>query len=728
MQQNYQTTKLPTSASQVTSKFGASWLYPERITANDGSSSSVGFFQGGDSGAIITGDDFEFNLPPEAVIDGISVLIDGVNVGCDGIVTLGITGTTGKAIGTLNTTYGSISDLWGASSITRDQVAAMTVSVDAGDVSGGDGYASIDHLSVTIYWHIDLSVAPANVPVRFDYKVYSRDGSYLGLLPNVTSKFAVSQDVGSAGSSIQITCGNSVQNEVIVNTTPILTNEDEAITTEDDIEILAGSTSSAIVTGSSPENAMFKNSNRIKVWMYNYWYPNGKLMFSGQVNRISFKYGGDNTTQLLVLSDGLDFSNFIARGYPFAYTNDVVQNTQNGHVTVITYPLGGWVRYGQSFRTGAAVTNAGAISLLLLGTANVTVSLYDAPNGNLLGNVTKSISNASALEAQFEFPQLINVNSDDDYFFAISVPKGQSIDVYYHSTSSTYPNGSMYNSTYSGGGGGGSYDAVAGDLWFITKSGSPTTTTTYSNDDPVTDMAHGILLDYNARGGRIKEREFTATGLSLTYTFNSATILDAIKKIIEMSPSGYYSYVDLGTSEIDILPVSTTPDFVIVRGKDMTQLTISMSIEQVKNYLLFSGGDTGGGVNLFRQYSDAESAAYYGTRLGTKSDNRVILDATADAIGDAFMDENADEMQETSLIINDSMVDISLFTPGKTIGFRNFGNLIDDMVLMIARRDINYPSSTLVLGRLPIVMNAELQRINNELLMQQTINNPTQPT
>ena len=724
MQQNYQITKLPTTASQSPSEDGAAWLYPERITANDGSSSSVQFFQGGDRGAIITGDDFEFNLPPEAIIDGISVLVDGVNIGCYGNVTLGITGTTGKPISTLNTTYGSISDLWGADSITRDQVASMTVAVDASDSSGGDGYASIDHLAVTIYWHIDLSVAPADVPVRFAYKVYSRDGSYLGLLPNVTSKFAVSQDVGSAGSSIQITCGNSVQNEVI---TPILTDEDEAITTEDDIEILAGSTSSAIVLGSSPENAMFKNSNRIKVWMYNYWYPNGKLMFSGQVNRISFKYGGDNTTQLLVLSDGLDFSNFIARGYPFAYTNDVVQNTQNGYVTVVTYTRGGWVRYGQSFRTGAAVTNAGAISLLLLGTANVTVSLYDAPNGNLLGNVTKSISNASALEARFEFSQLIDVNSADDYFFAVSVPEGQSINVYYHSTSTTYPNGSMYNSTYSGGSGG-TYGAVAGDLWFITKSGSPTTTTTYASDDPVTDMAHGILLDYNARGGRITERDFTATGLSLTYTFNSATILDAIKKIIEMSPSGYYSYVDLGTSEIDILPVSTTPDFIIVRGKDMTQLTISMSIEQVKNYLLFSGGDTGGGVNLFKQYQDATSAAYYGIRMASQSDNRVTLDATADAIGESFKDKNASEMQETSLIINDSMVDISLFTPGKTIGFRNFGNLIDDMVLMIARRDINYPSSTLVLGRLPIVMNSELQRINNELLMQQTINNPTQPT
>jgi hypothetical protein len=462
--------------------------------------------------------------------------------------------------------------------------------------------------------------------------------------------------------------------------------------------------------------------------MYNYWYPNGKLMFSGQINRVSFKYGAnDSTVQLLVYSDGLDLDNFITRGYPFAYTTDVSQTSQNGYVTDQTTLRGSWERYGQSFITGAGVTNIGAIVLMLQGTADVTISLYDAPNGNIISNITKQVANGAASTVQFEFSQLLNVDAATEYFFGISVPEGQQINIYRHSTSSTYADGSMYLASFSGTSGG-SYSDVAGDLYFITKSGIPTTTTTYTSDDPVTEMARGILLDYNSRGGYITERDFTATGLSLTYTFNSATIFDAIKKVIEMSPTGYYSYIDLGTAEIDIKPVTTTPDFTIVRGKDFNQLTISMSIEQVKNYLLLSGGEVSPGVNLFRDYPDSESVSNYGIRLSTKSDNRITLTATADAIGETFIEENANEIQETSLTVLTTMMDTTLLIPGKTIGFKNFDSFIDNMVVQIARRDFNPSAATLTLGRLPVTMNAEIQRINRGLLFEQTVNNPSQPT
>lgn len=733
MEQNYSSTKLPTSASQVPSEDGAAWANPNNITADDGSSSTLGYFNGGDQGATITGSDFDFQqLPAEAVIDGIQVDIDGSQTGCYGDVHIddGVNTFDSKDMGALNGSFGGPTDLWGADSINPADIANISMSVSTGDVSGGDGIASIDYVSITVFWHLEMTnTADADVPTRIDYKVYSNDGAYLGLLPKVTSKLGFAQDINSAGAAIEITCGKFVKNEVTVE--PLLTEAGDPILTEDDLPILATSTELLVTTGDSNDRAIFKNGNRIKAWLTNRYYPNGKLVFSGQVNRVGFKYGGaDATVKLTVYSDGVDLNNYITRGYPFSYTTDVSQTTQNGYASVTQEgdKGAGWVRYGQTWVTGGSVDTLGAISLMLYCSTDVTVSVYDAPNGNLLGSVTKSVILGAPAVVQFEFPTLIPVSPNTTYFFAISVPPGKSTRVYRNSTS-VYANGERYESTYSGGSGGGSYYPIAGDLYFITKYGTPTTTTTYSSDDPVTEMASSILTDYNNRGGYITERDFEATGLSLTYTFVVATIYDALKKIIELSPTGYYMYIDLGTADIDIKQISDTPDFTVVRGRHINELNLVLSIEQVKNYVLLSGGETAG-VNLYRDYVDAESTSNFGLRTATISDNRVTVAATADALGNSFLAENSDETQETTLIVKDEHIDTTQFIPGKTVGFKNFGNFIDDMVLQIVRREPNFSEGTsaLTLGRLPIRTNDELQRMKVGLQNQQTINNPSAPS
>lgn len=726
MEQNYQTTKLPTAASQLPSEAGVPWLNPSRITADDGSSASVGYASGGDGGATITGSAFGFNLPPGAVIDGIAVLIDGSNTGCYGDIVLSLPGTTGKPIGPLLGTYGSSSDLWGTTAITLADLAAITVQVQTGDISGGDGFAAIDYLQITAFWHIELTAAPADVPTRIAYKVYSREGSYLGELHDVSSVFRFSQDMNSAGSSLQIVCGSSSINAG-TKTEDLQDEAGNTLETEDSQSIQATLSNIVIARGDSPDQALYKNSNRVRIYVYNYWYPNGKLMFSGQINRVGLQFGGGNSAvALMVYSDGIDLGNFIARGYPFSYATDVSQTAQDGFVTVMESAFSGFIRFGQSFTTGGAVTNAGAISLLLQGSADVTVSLYDAPNGNLIGSITKSVAYGSPTVDQFEFSSLIDVPAATSRFFGINVQPGQSINVYRNS-SSAYAGGTAYEADYGGGSGGGSYGAITGDLYFLTKYGTPTTTTTYSSSDPITGMMAGILLDYNGRGGRVKRRNFAATGLSLTYTFNMATIADVQKKTIELAPAGYYSYIDLGTAEMDMLPTSVAADFTIVRGKDINVLNLVLSIEQVKNYLLFTGGEVAG-VNLFREYPDPVSAAFYGPRYVPKSDNRVVLAATADAIGETFIEENSDETQETTVTVLNTAMDITKLTPGKTVGFRNFGSFIDEMILQIVRREYLPGSVALTLGRLPLRMNDDVQRINRDLLNEQTANNPNAPS
>lgn len=731
MQQNFSRTKLPTVGSSSSVGGAPAWSNPNRITADDGSAATWNAVSGADMSSI-GATTFAFgSFPPGTVIDGIQVFVDGSQTGCYGLVNLILPTavTVPKSIGSLFGGFGSNTDLWGADSVPVSDLASIALSISANDESGGDGFASIDYVSITVFYHVELTALPADVPTRVDYKVYSSEGRYLGLLPKVTSKYAYAQDINSPGSSIIVTCGKFVDNEVTV--LPLQTEAGDPITTESDIPIYATETDMVFALGNSPDDAIFKNGNRVKIWIYNQYYPNGKLDFSGQMNRVDFKYGGgDATARVTIYSDGQDTGNYIARGYPFSYTPDVTQTTQNSYLSVTQEgdKGAGWLRWGQTVKVGASVSNMGAISLMLQGTADVTLLFYDAPNGNLLGSTTRSIADGSPTVEQFEYSQLLTVTPGSEVFFAIAVGQGQSINVYYN-TSSVYADGTLYQSSYAGGSGG-TYTPTLGDLYFITKSGVPTTTATYSTDDPTSDMAHGIFLDYNNRGGLLRERDFTPTGLSLTYTFVVAFIADALKKIIEMCPAGFYSYVDLGTSEIDILDMNTNADYTVVRGRHINELTIGLTIEQVKNYLLLTGGDVGGGVNLYRDYQDSESSGNFGLRTAPKSDNRITLTPTADAIGTSFIEENAGEKQETSLIVLNSTMDITLLKPGKTIGFKNFGNFIDDMVLPIVRREPNYSDGyvRLSLGLLPIRMSDEIQRLNREVLNEQTIANPTAPS
>ncbi len=727
MEQSYSSTQFPTVASSTAIGGASAWADVNNIKVDDAAYAWWGAFGGGQQSAI-SASVFGFPpIPPSAIIDGIMVTIEGSQFSAYGDIALNIAGAALKDKGTLNTTYGGPTDKWGLTTITPAHIANLAVTVSVGDVSGGDAYTQIEHLKVTVYWHIEPVNIPADVPTRVAYKVYSRAKKYLGELPSVKSILAFPQDINAAGSLLDITCAKDLRNVTTVE--PLLTESGLDLLTEDDHIILAEDTDLLVTTGNSPDDAMFKNSNIIKAWLFDYWHPNGKLMFTGQVNRVSFSYGSSSDyVNLKVYSEGHDLANYIARGYPFTYVTDVSQAASN---STTVYSMSGdkgagWSLGGQTFRTGAAVTNIGAITLRLQGSATVEIDLHDDA-GNYLGTTSKVVNTGGvAANEVFEFASLIDVLPNSNYQFRVWIGSGQSITIHYQSTD-VYANGTRLESIYGGGSGGGDFYATTGDLYFVTASGTPTTTTTYSSQDPITGTMDKILLDYNNRGGKIKKRTFVAAGITITYTFNMATILDAMKKMVDISPMGTYAYVDLGLSVMDIKKVGVTPDFKVVKGRDLNKLEIALTTEQVDNYLLFTGGETAG-VNLYRDYTNAASVTNYGLRTVAQSDNRVTLAATADALGSAFIAENSEEQHETQITVPNKLMDITLLEPGKTIGFRNFGNFIDLLVLQIVRREYTPDAVTITLGRLPVVLSYEVQNIRRELLNEQTAKNPASPS
>jgi hypothetical protein len=1032
------------------------WNDPGNITADDGNMAWWAAASGGAGSDLLRATNFGFNIPSNAVIDGVLVSIDlgfrsGEYVATVQLRTNAATSNNKATFGSMQASYGGVTDLWGMT-LTPAIVngSDFGFQIDSNDVSGGDAQVNIDYIQITIYWHYDATVAPAEVETRYDYKIYSPTNAYIGNLPGVVSEYSTSQDINSAGSQLPIEVasgslddaapifapGNllqwlagawdyrariSIQKTKVTavltdfpvlfnlahmdsnfwanvktdgsdirftdaygtvevpfelinfnktNKTgevwfkaPKLTNEydnffyiyygnagasayaatdtygsrnvwdanfkavyhldENANTTasgykdatanqthgtgvsmsqaavagksvqaaefdgtDDYISIssvhglgntnatlscwvyvsstnqngtfvkvgtgangyamgqgnttfednggnlimiydgvrwivtshfftigwnlvhmtvsasgvptayvngalvnsysgtnaIAPTTSSGIgnnnvanrwysdaidevrysntprsaawiaaeyASQNNPSTfysigsfqtrstegytAMLRNGNLVNVYETSYYYPNGKLMYQGQINRVEANFNPDIDGLIKVLchSDGRDLDNMVARGAPFTYTDQVTQTSQNSRVSNITYDYGGWERQGQSFRTGAAQTNIGRLRLLLDGTATVTVRIYTNPSLNTqLGSVTKSVSVAGPTAVDFEFADMIPVSSSTDYFFTIQTGNNQSIWVHF-SNANPYANGARYNSSYAGGSGGGSYAIdSANDLYFIVSSGTPSTQATYTSKDPTTQMLKPIIDDYRNRGGLIAYNDVLntvdATGLSLTISFNTNTILEAMNKILDMSPAGFYYYVDLGTNTLWFKETSRTADFIFVKGRHVEELSLIHSIENVINDILFSGGPTAG-VNLYAQYSDYNSKSMYGTRLDRKSDNRVTVQATADAIGNSKLQESKNEMQHTGVTIHSRTMDITLLRPGKTVGFRGYGNFIDNMLLQIVKVDYNARRAVLQVGTMPMRFNTHIEQTLRGLIAEQTLANPSTP-
>lgn len=478
------------------------------------------------------------------------------------------------------------------------------------------------------------------------------------------------------------------------------------------------------------ESILLRDGNVVNVWETSYYYPNGKLKFQGQINRIeaSFAPEVDGTINVICHGDGRDMDQLVARGAPFSYTNDQTQFTGDSSFLVDGF-FPGFNRCGQLWTANA--TNLGRIQLALGGNATVTIGIYtDATQATFLGSVTKAVNVPYATVVDFEVGDFIDTVVGQDYFVGISVLSGQSIQVYYKNSSNPYANGSMYSASYAGGSGGGSYAPVTNaDLWFGTASGTPTTAATYTSQDPTSQMLVKVMDDYNNRGGLIKYKaaDIEATGLSLTASFNTNTVFEACNKILDMSPTGFYYYVDLGTNLLKFKRTNLTADYRLVKGRHIEQLDLVFSIENVVNEVLFSGGETAG-VNLYSQYLGAASRGFYGPRLNRKSDNRVKVQATADSIGKSTLRELQDEQYFTTVVVMATTMNITDIKPGQTVAFRGYGSFIDNMLLQITKVDYRPERAILQLGTLPPRFDSAFESVIRGLVAEQTVSNPSTPS
>lgn len=573
----------------------------------------------------------------------------------------------------------------------------------------------------------------ANPSKRYLYKVYNSLGTYLGLLPNVLSDFNLKMDVNTTGSQINITVGASADTSNLP--VDVYTDESGATYTDE-----AGANNYTIEgqvpivsAGNSGYDTLIKNGNRVKVWEYSTYYPNGVIAFSGRMKNWTAAFGGDNDDDTIIIiayNDATDMSNYLVPGST-AYTADQSQTNQNDFINGPLIIGGNTIRYiGDTITVGGGVTNIAAIKFKLAsvdGSTQTPVaylwnSYTDAQNGvSPLASATVSISSTSPTDYMFVFPANIAVNPGGSYFIGIGILPLVYIYIY---DAHSYAGGGTYFV-----GSGISYAASLNDVYFVTYSGSPSLTHTYTSQDPTIGMLEPIMDSYIAKGGAISYNAGTidATNLSLTYTFNTNTILEAVQAMLTLAPSGFYYYVDPGTNLLYFKRASTTADIKLTKGLHLSQIDIVASTEYVVNQELVSGG-TVASVNIFTLDQDNTSITNYGLNLDRHSDNRITDAATAHAVGSSMVTENKNEAYMTQVTVLASTMDLTLLKPGKVIGFNGFGTFIDTLLAMIVSINLTPEYATIQLGILPTRLNTEVEQLLHGLTAAQTVANPSNPS
>lgn len=741
--------KFPTSSagSDSGSGSGNTWLNPNRIFATDGLYATSAYWIGSKStSGLLKGSAFGYNLPSSAIIDGIQVDIIGTGYNRIGQTFIGIGVGAKTAIKNTpiitNGAAGGPTDLWGRTDWTPADInnAAFYASWEAMASSTPDAAtASIDSITLTVYYHLGGSTTPADVPTREIYKVRNQRGEYIGNLPQPTEPFKLAQDINSVGSQVTIrvpvsgdTSGEPTENYTVEDGSQDYTTEDglQAYTTEGAVPIM-----SAAFQGIE---TLIKNGNTVEVWLYNYFYPNGKRMYIGKIRRWEADFGGEtDAVDIVLYYTGYDLDNYIARAAPFTYTNDQLQNVWNSYDNINSGSVGGgWYIFGQSFKVGAGVTNLGSITVKLYGASNISINVYDQLSGNLLGSVTRYCNNlgvgsyTAPTDFLFAFPSLINVTPGQLLFFEVRPVPGDSINIFYQNTNA-YADGTASTSTYAGGSGGGAWVAITGDLYFITGSGTPSTTATFTSKDPTTEMLAPLITDYNLQGGSQQWSASTidATGLSLTYTFKVQTLYEALQAVLSLAPNGFYYYIDMGTQTIYFKNQSTVADFIFIKGVHLNNFKLATTTESSINKIPFTGGETSPGVNLYKLYQSQQSIQAFGPLLDRRSDNRVTLAPTADAIGNSAIAQLAGEQFQTTItIVHNERLDITLLVPGKVIGLRGYGTFVDNILAQIVRREWIAEAVVLTLGILPKRLNSEYEKTLRELIAVQTQDNPSTPS
>lgn len=574
---------------------------------------------------------------------------------------------------------------------------------------------------------------------RYIHKVY-RHGQFVGSFKGdlVANEFGYNQNINTAGAQITIELAASFADVGAVASETKLVDEDgNFIVDENGFNILVSKT---YVFNNIPIDP----GNEVQTYVFDDDAPNGLKVFTGFIS--TFKSNARNERIVLtILSYGVQLDNYMLTSDPTSQTisqivydkeytlTPIGYGTANGVAQTFNLPspaeVASFTIYARSsqgpFETGKdgeTITPVASTRWQLYsGTPTSLGALVDSGNiaitGTQLQQITLALSSTKTLSGDYTL-WMYN-NGGGSYYYASTILKA--------TNTNPYAGGSVYTATDATSP---SWSAVAADdLAFVVNSSSGSSSLAFLNTDPAGIITR-VLDQYIAQGGRITytSDSIATTGTTTNYIFKVSTILEAINSIITLSPAGTYWYVDPATNIFYFNRPSTSADHKFTKGIEVEDLDLEYTIENVRNAAVFSGGDDGSGDNVYIIDSNTGSKAAYDQWLEKLSNNRVTDVSDAQVIVSNFLNTHAEPSWRTEITIRDGLYDIESLSLGEMVGFQNYNDLTDDLLLQIVSKRVSPYSVTLALGVLPPIASSAYDELSRRLDAQETVNNPETPS
>lgn len=549
------------------------------------------------------------------------------------------------------------------------------------------------------------------------YKFYNEE-SYLGDVPDVISDFSYSQDINTGGAAIEIVFGRSFDDVGATQVDTFLVDEaGNKIIDEAGNYIVTAKT----LSFSAIPIAL---ANEIKVYMFDEVYPNGLLVFDGLISRWNTSYTS-NTISITVLCYGVRLDNYVVSSIDS--TQAIIQDITNTNHGIAT-EKGIREQYAQGFNL-ASDTIVGSFEVycqrsssdlgminwgLYYGTPLIPGSLIDS------GSLNPTVS-AGFQTFQLTVPfNLLAGNYFILFYGSMSDASSASYPIIYSETSAPYAGGSLYYRDFSSTS---TWTDTTEDLTFIINASDGTQNITFTAIDP--GQIARTFIDQISNQGSLIDYSDTIDLCSTvaSYDFKIATGLEGMNKALSLAPDGWYWYFDKASNYIHFHNSSSQADHNLTLGDHFIDADITYSLESTTNSVYFSGGDTGGGQNLYSIYISPSSIAKYGKWTKLLSDNRVTNQETADLIGNGELNHSQMPVFQIKITVDSSKYDIETFNIGEMVGLQNFDNLLDTIVYQIVRIERNNELVTLTLGDIPPRSSNDLYSALRRLDSLETINN-----
>lgn len=475
------------------------------------------------------------------------------------------------------------------------------------------------------------------------------------------------------------------------------------------------------------EGTIVNYDNRVEITCFNDDHPNGKLIYQGTIDSWTPNgRSGSSYVDIVLVPYSADLAQYPVTDPSFGDVSFI----QDQPKTLLSFTSS---KVAVSWTTGSGVLALGQIvaSIYYANTSQVTVSIYKDNGSNTPDNTVPvyttdyTVDNSPVYQGVYGLNPNIAVSASSKYWLVVDT-HGGNVDqtpIYttndYASGNAAYWNGSAWVQSASYG---------IQELYTYTTNAD--TSVSFAADD-WKESLFSILRTYSDLGGRTlySDQSIEDPGITFTYDFNSNTMLDAVQKFVDQCPTGWYWYVDAGTNELNIHPPQTLAKHRFTQGVDVQQFQLEKTKATIVNSLYITGGDTGGGSNLFRNYISNPSIGRYRRRTKFYNDINLVSTTASDAIGEKILGQSKDPVTRGSLNVLGTPeigADLEALAPGDL--FVVLGK--DDELPLVQISGFSYLGSVAEVdaSTAPAQINNALNDTQVAVRQQQTVGNPAVAT